>query len=467
MASRTDQLHSHQFARQRVIGALAMRDPDPASSPLRRIGGALFAGVMIAALALAAVGVYGVIRPGGSSSWRDGTSVIVERETGARFVYRDGVLHPVLNYSSALLVLGSAQPRTRLVARGSLAGVPRGVPLGIAGAPDLLPAAGDLIDAPWSLCSRSAPSGAERSGAESVLLVGATAGAVAPLGRAALLARDPDGRLHLIWNEHRFAIRDEAVVRSALGWSGQVPVPVAPALLNVVSPGPDLGRIPVAQRGRPAPLPGSRVGQVFVVESQGGPRQYAVALGDGLADITQVQADLLLADPATPQAAGPTPLAQAVYTAAARASPLIPTGDAAPPSTTPELTGPAPQGGVCASIPDGGGPGRIGLTPSMGRGSGEVPAVGRGDGSAPGADWVVVAPGRGSVVESLAGPGSPGGALGFVSDLGVCHPVPSAEVLTMLGYSGVRPQRLPAAVVALLPSGRALDPAAARQPAAP
>ena len=48
MASRSDQLHSHQFTLQRVVGALAMGDPNPTSSPLRRIGGALFAGVMIA-----------------------------------------------------------------------------------------------------------------------------------------------------------------------------------------------------------------------------------------------------------------------------------------------------------------------------------------------------------------------------------------------------------------------------------
>jgi hypothetical protein len=37
----------------------------------------------------------------------------------------------------------------------------------------------------------------------------------------------------------------------------------------------------------------------------------------------------------------------------------------------------------------------------------------------------------------------------------------------MLGYADVRPWRLPAAVVALLPTGRALDPAAALLPVAP
>ena len=47
-----------------------MRDPDPVSSPMRRIGGALFAGIMIAVLSVAAVGVYGTLRPGTAGAWR-------------------------------------------------------------------------------------------------------------------------------------------------------------------------------------------------------------------------------------------------------------------------------------------------------------------------------------------------------------------------------------------------------------
>ena len=52
-----------------------------------------------------------------------------------------------------------------------------------------------------------------------------------------------------------------------------------------------------------------------------------------------------------------------------------------------------------------------------------------------------------------------------MTDQGVRYPVTSADVLPMLGYAGVRPTRLPAAVVALLPGGRALDPTAATAPA--
>jgi hypothetical protein len=53
--------------------------------------------------------------------------------------------------------------------------------------------------------------------------------------------------------------------------------------------------------------------------------------------------------------------------------------------------------------------------------------------------------------------GAPG-ALAVVSDLGLRFAVPTRDVLAVLGYPDVTPQRLPAGLVALVPSGRALDP---------
>ena len=86
-----------------------------------------------------------------------------------------------------------------------------------------------------------------------------------------------------------------------------------------------------------------------------------------------------------------------------------------------------------------------------------------GDLTAP-VDWVAVPPGRGALVEALAGPTATEGPLAVVSDLGQRFPLASREVLVPLGYASVRPVRLPAAVVALLPAGRTLDPAAALHP---
>jgi drug/metabolite transporter (DMT)-like permease len=108
MASKRDQLHAYQFLVQRTVSALVTRETDPEQPPFRRPGTAAFAGIGIALVALAAVGVYGLINPGGNDSWRDGRSVIVEKETGTRYVYLNQRLHPVENYTSALLAIGTA-----------------------------------------------------------------------------------------------------------------------------------------------------------------------------------------------------------------------------------------------------------------------------------------------------------------------------------------------------------------------
>ncbi len=162
MPSRQDQLHSYQFAVARTVAALVTRDSDPALSPTRRLAGAALASILVAAVGLGATALYGLFT-GGGGTWRDAGVVIVERESGARFVYRDQRLHPVLNYASALLIIGAQRPKTVLVSRRSIDGVPRGLPLGIRDAPDSLPPAGRLATAGWTVCSVS-PAGGRTAG---------------------------------------------------------------------------------------------------------------------------------------------------------------------------------------------------------------------------------------------------------------------------------------------------------------
>ncbi|HEX6873554.1 MAG TPA: type VII secretion protein EccB, partial [Micromonosporaceae bacterium] len=155
MASRSDQVQSHRFAVRRVVTALVTGDADAGAAPAGR-SAAFVASVMVAALGLAAVALIGLLAPGADDSWRDGGSVLVEEETGAKFIYRDGVLYPVLNYSSALLLLGTGTPARTVVSRAALADIPRGAVLGIPGAPDLLPGPAQLVTQSWTLCSRPA-----------------------------------------------------------------------------------------------------------------------------------------------------------------------------------------------------------------------------------------------------------------------------------------------------------------------
>ncbi|GIF53279.1 type VII secretion protein EccB [Asanoa ferruginea] len=442
MPSRQDQLHSYQFMVQRVVSALVMRETDPAQPPFRRAAGASLAGVLVAAIIWGGFVVYGVLVDGGGTAWRDTSAVIVERESGARYIYRDGKLHLVVNYSSALLAVGAPQPKTVLVSRRSIEGVPRGSTLGIAEAPDSLPAAGRLLGPPWTVCTLPGPA--------SVVLVGATSTGGTRVGERGVLAQHPDGSLHLIWQNHRYRLSDPSLALTALGWTTVRPVAVAPALLGALPAGPDLAVPRIS--GRSTRVPSARIGEVFVVTSQGGGRQYAVAVRAGLAGITQVQADLLLT---ANRQDGPTELTQGRFASIEKAPDLVP-ADLVP-TVTPSLVG-AFTGALCAVVRDDRGVADVVVDADL---PDVADAARTRDGAA---DYVAVPPGRAAVVEAVAAPGATGGTVSVVTDLGRRHAVVGADTLAMLGYGDVRPVRLPAAVVALLGSGASLDPARAQDP---
>ncbi len=465
MASRQDQMHSYQYTIHRVVSAVIMGETDPAQSPFRRAAGATMAGVLVAALALAAVAVFGVLAPRDGDGWRDPGALIVERESGARYVYLDGRLHPVLNYASALLILGSAQSHTVLVRRTALAGVARGAALGVAAAPDSLPDTGHLLGWPWTVCS-ARPAGDAGAPAESALYVGAGPAGGQPLGGdAGLLVRPPDRTVQLVWRGRRFLIRDQAVVRAAFGWGGQVPVPVAAAFVNAVDQGPDLvppvipGTVGVLSRA----VPHRRVGTVVVVATQGGARQYAVVLANGLAPISQVQADLLLSDPDEVAKLGQgraDAMSQGDFSLAPAAS--LPGAAGGLPESTPQLARPSTEdGGVCVRFGATRGPAGVAVDVPLADAADAVRTRGGGY-----ADRVLVPPGAGAVVAAVASPDAPTGSVCVVTDQGIRYPLSTVDVLAALGYGAVRPVPVPANLVALLPAGPVLDPAIARTPVA-
>ncbi|MGC4762915.1 type VII secretion protein EccB [Micromonospora sp. DT46] len=460
MPSRQDQLHSYQFTVQRAVAALVMRETDPAQSPFRRLAGAGLASVLVAAIGLGGFALYGLFT-GGGSTWRDPGAVIVEKESGARFVYREEKLHPVLNYASALLIIGAERPKTVLVSRRAIDGVPRGLPLGIADAPDSLPARGRLSTAPWTVCSAAGE--ADRTTPRSALLIGVTAGGGRALGEDALLLRHPDGGLHLVWHQRRYLVRDTNRVLAALAATRARAVPAAPALLNSLPAGADLAPLALPAEGeRSARVSGARIGDVYLVRNSGGGRQYAVALRDGLAGITELQAGLLLARTGQGE---PEPITLGRFAALPKLPDLAPTGPTAPPTAPPRLAA-SDGAGLCARVGDDGGVTEVRLgvrLPDLAAAPRTVPAAGGGVR----ADHVVVEPGRGAVVEAVAAPGATGGAVSVVTDLGRRYVLAGGEVLGTLGYRDVRPVRLPASLVALVPAGATLDPAAARVVAAP
>jgi type VII secretion protein EccB len=453
MASRQDR---PAWAEQRrAASALATGDGDGRIGPDART---VLVSVLLAVLGIGGAAAWAQLAGGPPEGWRDGGVLVVEQETGARLVWRDGALHPVPNFTSAQLILQRRAPRIVAVPRAVLTRVPRGAPLGLPDAPESLPAPADLSTGPWSVCSDGVTPGAPP---RSMLLAGAEPGGGEGLGERALLVREPDGTLHLIWRGHRHRLSDPGVALPALGWAGRSPLPVAPAPLAALPAGPELGPLEIPGRGQPSvALPGAVIGQVFVVTGRAGRPQYAIALRGGLAPLTAVQVDLVLTDPRTVAAVGqrvPVPLSQAEYASLPRldAGAVGGTGLPAVVPALAEVTGPGSGAGsgaagadhpvVCAVVAGRDGAVEVLLNPVLPPVRYAVPAGGAGA-----ADLVVVPPGGGVLVRD-------GDGVSVVSGLGRRHPV-DPRVRELLGYGQAAPVELPAAVVSLVPAGAALDP---------
>lgn len=462
MPSRQDQLQSHQFTVARVVSALVARETDPAQPPFRRLSAAAIAGVLVSALVLAGFAAYGLIAPSGSRSWRHANVVIEEKGTGAKYVYRDGTLYPVLNYASALLAVEGSGARTVSVARGSLDGVPRGALLGITGAPDSLPAAKRLTAKPWTICSRRVD-----RGVESVLLVGGeTPAGSTPNG--SLLVSTSDGGQYLIHDRYRHRIAEPDRVTAALLWGNQQS-PVATAWVNALPAGQDLRMPNVGDRGQKVARPaGGRVGQVYRFKrSDNAPVEFFLAGTAGLTSLTALEAALLLNDPTTVGSTArteATELSRADFTQLVNGvQPLAPRDvPGALPATPPELAA-VPSGALCAGTGGAGGiawlRSGVALPASVG-----TPTAGASTAGTVLADRVLVPPGSGALVESVSSATAGAGQVCVITDLGVAYVLPREDARARLGYGGAKPVRMPAELVALLPRGPSLDPTVAMAP---
>ena len=416
-----------------------MRETDPTRSPFRRIAGSTLVGVLLAVLALGGVAAYSVINPSGSVAWRDESAVIVEKETGAIYVYRDHLLHPVLNYTSALLVLGTPSVKSISTSRASLADAPRGAAWGIVDAPASLPAYGRLTQAPWTVCSAQG---------RSMVFIGGHSGGAGPDDRGLLVAGGTD--TYLLWHGHKHLLRDADAVLADLVWNNRTALPVAGGFLNAVPAGTDLTRPVVAGRGKSAAVPpGAKVGQVYAVKRDQGGADFFIATADRLATLTPLQADLLLADPAFGQrlAIDLPRLDFARDTHGTTLAPFAPDagGAGALPVTVPELAEP---GSLCVTgdalfikvtIPDLSG------------------AVSTSPAASVLADQIVVPPGKGALIRSSTG------GLSLVTDVGKRFAIPSDDLLPVLGYPSAQPTTIAPELIALIPAGPSLDPTAAKR----
>jgi type VII secretion protein EccB len=461
MQSRRDQVQAQSYVLGRLTSALVTAEPEALENPHRRILVGTVAGVIVAALVVAGFAVFGFLSPGGAESWRAPDTLVVEKETGSRYVLVNGELRPVLNYTSAVLLFGK-QPAIVSVSTASLRSVRRGVPVGIVGAPDTLPDPAGLDGVAWKVC---AVASRDQAGALSTatILVADRSPASRPLDDDhGIAAQTPAGQTFLIWQGRRFLLTRGWLTR-AFGYDTTAPVIVEPGWLDQLPAGSDIGPIGVPGEGTPGPTldgRGTRIGQLFVARVVGTADRYYLLQRDGFSQLNPTEVAVMSSDPDTAQAYGSDPVKPTELTANALSALPASTQPKMPPDLPdrPPAVAPTPPGHVWCTR-------RAGLDGQVQVTAEPFPAglrAARGgvgiSSTAQTAAAVAMAPGVGGLV-LLGRPGqASGGSYFLVTDAAIKYPLADASVAATLGYSLDRATTLPPELLALLPTGPVLDP---------
>lgn len=445
MRTKREQVQAQRFIVRRIISAMISGEPETLDLPMRRAGIAVFAGAMIFVLVFAGFWVVGLLFPSGATSWKQDGAIIIEEETGTRYVYAGGELHPVQNYATALLIVSNGDRKVHSVHQASLKGTPRGRTLGIRDAPDALPTTDLFVSLPWQTCS--APNPVDPTSRDSYVLIGATPPPAADMGGQGLVLSN-GGAYYLVLGAVKYLI--EANGLPALGTAKERAVRVDDVLVNALPTGPDL-KVKIPQKGGSGrDLEGAdyKIGDVFTNNGK-----FYALLGDGLAPIGELSAELL--------GTKKVELATATVTANISATAIEPPGfPQARPVVREGLDGEAVA--VCAVYRDG----ALSLavhTPVPANLSTPTTVAPVGDDKTATADHVWLPGGYGALVRAEPTPEAPGGTVYLVTDQGWKYGL-SEESLGAFGYSKLAPTAIPSALLALLPTGPELSQAAALKP---
>ena len=294
MQNRKDLLQAHRLMTQRSALALICGEPDSPNQPLRRLNLGTISSLLVGAIAVGVFGVLGLIAPGSATGLTRAGTLVIDSASATAYVPCDGgKLCPALNEASALLALDSAQVHRVTVSQASLSHYEIGPTIGIAGLPQDLPAASDLVPGPWSVCAASGAT---------TLVGGRSVGGTALGGASAALVTTSQGGDWALWNGQRLLIQPQ--VAQTLFPATQVQA-VPLAWLDALPQGPDFAAPQIQGQGTTVAGPGGApapAGQVYGQAAGGGAAaQYYVLLASGrLAQISATQAQLLEREPGAP-----------------------------------------------------------------------------------------------------------------------------------------------------------------------
>jgi type VII secretion protein EccB len=266
-----------------------------------------------------------------------------------------------------------------------------------------------------------------------------------------------NGQNWLLWRNMRMRVS-----QFALTTFNGTPAAISAKWLDSVSQGPDYAgpSLPAMGRAAQGPLGPARVGQVFSVNTSSGTGSSFVLLADGLAQITPIQRDLILADPRTRTAAYANQAPQAIAVDAGRVN-SVPRSQRQVLDN--RLSGKAPviaqyqdTSALCAVYddPSGNSDAKLAI-------GGTLPAP-PGGAQPVGADQLVFPPGSAAVAGRVPSPGKANEVnTYYLVAEGKRFVIKDNETAQSLGYQiPGNAAKVPAGVLDLIAQGPTLDPAA-------
>ncbi len=453
MASKRDLVQAHGYNRRRLVSAFLSGAPGGREVESVSRSRPVVAGLALGGLLLGGAAVAGLFAQPLPDGWDNGY-VVIGKSSAARFVSIKGNLHPVLNATSARLILPSDKGfQVLVVDDNKIAATPHGATLGILGAPDDLPPGSSLLQSGWVSCF---------DGSKAVTSISGTT-TPANADKAGLMVRISGGGedvRYLLSAGRRYRIPTAGYdpVKQYLGQL-ETPEPVAGAWADLFNPGTELSFAGFAFSDPAAvgsPLPSqltldnkiTATGQLVVNKDQA--NAMSVMVANGTIPLSPFAA-------AVYQASAPGDLGKAVSVSNAELATVQPSETKTfVPADWPKAIPTTASGIPCAVLQTTAGKA---ATTHLALQSSESPWV-----KPPNSQPVYVAPGRGALVRASST--ATAGPVSVIDQSGRSFTItdPSDETLARLGYKGTVPAIVPPAWVSQFTAGPALSEAAVGAP---
>lgn len=152
MTTKKDLVEAHAFSRRRLVTAFLSGAPGGREVEPTRPGRTILGGVALAVLVIAGGAVAHEFKDRPASGWDQQGLVVTDR--GSRYVVTQDKqpLRPVVNLTSAQLILG-LDPTATVVSQETVDKKTPGGTIGILGAPESLPQKDDFITTGWTACT--------------------------------------------------------------------------------------------------------------------------------------------------------------------------------------------------------------------------------------------------------------------------------------------------------------------------